>query len=245
MYLHFSSCLLKKSYIIQKKLYNPKKVNDDEAMEHYAYLRVFVHKNLLQHSSDWLNKQLSPPKLNINPNYKVTFAAMPQCRWFRALPNLRRTHIWEERVKRPDDSGNCLELHCPAWKPLATFLSLYEVLFYSPSRKWGGHFHSRKRAVSKMILLKEIVLPVSAKISLTPSRPMGDDLYWEKSTYIIIMDPYSRELVLMKEDYSLCRFSNNEYCSLLHPHIYLFFNLQNLIYFFSNAMTLQSRYINM
>lgn len=105
---------------------------------------------------------------------------MPQCRWFKALPNLRRTHIWEERVERPDDSGKCLELHCPVWKPLDTFPSLYGVLFYSPSRKRGGHFHSRKRAVRKVILLKDIVLPLSAKISPTPSRPTAYDLYRKK-----------------------------------------------------------------
>lgn len=55
-----------------------------------------------------------------------------------------------------------------------------------------------------------------------------------------MMDAYSRVLALMKKDSNLCRFSNNnEYLSLC---VYLYFN--DLTYI-SNAVALQSRYINL
>ena len=51
-----------------------------------------------------------------------------------------------------------------------------------------------------------------------------------------MMDPYSRELALRKEDCSLGRFSNsNEYLSVF---VYLYF--KHLAYILSNAVTLQS-----
>lgn len=98
-----------------------------------------------------------------------------------------------------------------------------------------------------MILLKEIVLPVSAKISLTPSRPTGYDLNWEKSTYIIMMGPYSRELLLMTNWRKTIAYVDLVIMNIVlssHP-LFIFFNLQNLTYFFSIDMTLQSRYVNM